>query len=48
MSDTIGRPGGLMKSRLASEMKLSGLEVGQVDYTRLGSLLIFWIVWNVA
>ena len=37
MPDTIGRPGGLTLSRLASIMKLSGLELGQVDTTRLGS-----------
>ena len=41
MPDTIGRPGGLMLSRLASVMKLSGLELGQVDTTRLGNIRIF-------
>ena len=44
MSDTIGRPGGLMLSRLASLMKLSGLELGQVDTTRLGGLWTLGIV----
>ena len=48
MPDTIGRPGGLMLSHWASIMKLSGLELGQVDTTRLGSLWIFVIVWNAA
>ena len=41
MPDTNGRPGGLMLSRLASMMKLSGLKLGQVDITRLGSLCTF-------
>ena len=44
MPDTIGRPGGLMFSRWASMMKLSGLELGQVDTTKLGSLWTFGIV----
>ena len=44
MPETIGRPGGLMLSRLASIMKLSGFELGQVDTTRLGSLWTFWVV----
>ena len=44
MPDTIGRPGGLMLSRWASVMKLSGLELGQVDTTMLGSLWTFRIV----
>ena len=48
MPDTIGRPGGLMLSRWASMMKLSGLELGQVDTTRLGNLCTFGIVLNVA
>ena len=48
MPDAIGRPGGLMQSRLASIMKLSGLELGQVDTTRFGSLWTFGIVLNVA
>ena len=48
MPDTIGRPRGLMLSRLASIMKLSGLELGQVDTIRLGSLWTFGIVQNVA
>ena len=37
-----------MLSRWASMMKLSGLEQGQVDTTRFGSLWTFGIVWNVA
>ena len=41
MPDTIG---GLMLSRLASIMKFSGLELEQVDTTRLGSLWTFGIV----
>ena len=44
MPDTIGRPGGLMFSHWASMMKLSGLELGQVDTTRLGILWTFGIV----
>ena len=44
MPDTIGRPGGLMLSRWASMMKLSGLELGPVDTTRLGSLWTFGMV----
>ena len=44
MPDTIGWPGGLMLSRLASITKLSGLELGKVDTPRLGSLWTFWIV----
>ena len=48
MSDTIGQPGGLMESRSALIMKLCGLELGQVDTTKLGSLWIFRMVWNVA
>ena len=48
MPDTIGRPGGLMLSRWASIMKLSGLELGQVDTTKLGSLWTYGIVQNVA
>ena len=47
MSDTIGRPCGLMLTR-ASIMKLSGLELGQVDTTRLGSLWTLGIMSNVA
>ena len=31
-----------MDSRLASEMKLSGLEVGQVDVTKLWNFMDFW------
>ena len=46
--DTISRPGLLMFSRWASIMKLSGLELGQVNTTRLGSLWTFGIVLNVA
>ena len=34
MPDTICRPDGLMLSRLASVMMMSGLELGQVDTTR--------------
>ena len=37
-----------MQSRLASIMKLSGLELGQLDTTRFGSLWTFGIVLNVA
>ena len=48
MPDTIGRPGGLMLSRLASIMMLSGFELLQVDTTRLVSLWTFGIVQNVA
>ena len=44
MPDAIGRPGGLMLSRLASIMKLPRLELGQVDTTRLGSVWTFGIV----
>ena len=44
MPDTIGRPGGLMLSRWVSMMKLRGLELWQVDTTRLGSLWTFGIV----
>ena len=46
--DPIGWLGGWMLSCLASIMKSSGLELGQVNTTRLGSLWIFGIVWNVA
>ena len=42
--DTTGRPGGLILSRLASIMKLSELELGQVDTTMLGSFWTFGIV----
>ena len=38
MPGTIGRPGEVMLCRLASIMKLSGLELGQVDTTRSGNL----------
>ena len=48
MPDTIGRPGGLMLSRWASIMNLSGLELGQVDTTRLGSSWTLGVVLNVA
>ena len=44
MPDTNGRPVGLMLNRLASIMKLPGLELWQVDTTRLGTLWTFGIV----
>ena len=46
--DAIGRPGGLMLRRWASIMKLSGLEMEQVDTASLGSLWTFGIVQNIA
>ena len=45
---TIGRPGRLMVSRLTLLIKSSRLESRQDDVTRLGSLRIFGIMWNVA
>ena len=47
MTDTIGRPGWLMLSHLASIMKLLGLELGHVDTTKLGSSWTYGIVRNV-
>ena len=44
MPDTIVRPGGLMLSCLASIMKLSRLDLGQLNTTRLGSLWTFGIL----
>ena len=44
MPDTIGRPGGLMLSSMASIMKLPGLELEHVNTTRLGSIWTIGIV----